>query len=215
MREAYSLLRQSIIHVEQDDIDFDEEELEGEREGDRRPRAGSVDVDSQDVEMTAAELAALEETEQSYNESMGINGAASSGANRTRSDPATRATSMAPDATTAPVAHGKRHLVITHDKYVQLQSLVVLHLSQMERETGKGMDRDELIDWYLEFKEAELQDVEELEYEKELVTKLLRKLVKVWASINTSSLQLLTSCTVGQLPNRSQGRCPRLAVVRG
>ncbi|KAG1835369.1 MCM2/3/5 family-domain-containing protein [Suillus subalutaceus] len=32
VREAYTLLRQGIIHVEQDDINFDEEELEGKRE---------------------------------------------------------------------------------------------------------------------------------------------------------------------------------------
>ena len=62
---------------------------------------------------------------------------------------------------------------------MQLQSLIVYHLSQVERETGKGLDRDELIDWYLETKEEEIQDVEELEYEKELITKMLRKLVKV------------------------------------
>ncbi len=41
MREAYTLLRQSIIHVEQDDIDFDEEELEGDHDGDHRARASS------------------------------------------------------------------------------------------------------------------------------------------------------------------------------
>ena len=70
-------------------------------------------------------------------------------------------------------------MVITHDKFVQLQSLIVLHLSQVEQATGKGMDREELIDWYLEFKENELQDVEALEYERELIIKMLRKLVKV------------------------------------
>jgi DNA replication licensing factor MCM6 len=70
-------------------------------------------------------------------------------------------------------------MVITHDKYMTLQSLVVLHLSAVERETGKGIDRDDLIDWYLELKESEIQDVDELEYEKELITKMLRKLVKV------------------------------------
>lgn len=63
-----------------------------------------------------------------------------------------------------------------------LQSLVVLHLSETERETGKGIDRDELIDWYLELKEPEMQDVEELDYERELITKMLRKLVKVTIS---------------------------------
>ena len=73
----------------------------------------------------------------------------------------------------------KRRMVITHDKYMTLQSLIVLHLSVTERETGRGIDRDELIDWYLERKESEIQDVDELEYEKELITKMLRRLVKV------------------------------------
>ena len=48
VREAYSLLRQSIIHVEQDDVDFDEEELEGER--DTTAPAQSAD-DDDDVAM--------------------------------------------------------------------------------------------------------------------------------------------------------------------
>ena len=173
MREAYSLLRQSIIHVEQDDIDFDEEELEGERDGDRRPRAGQEE-ESQDVEMSAAGVAAMEETEQSYNDASGSGSGGLHGA--TSSDqPTSRAASAAP----APPPRPKRKMVITHDKYMSLQSLIVLHLSQVERETGKGVDRDELIDWYLELKEEEIQDVEELEYEKELITKMLKKLVKV------------------------------------
>lgn len=78
-----------------------------------------------------------------------------------------------------PPAQPKRRMVITHDKFVQLQSLIVLHLSQVEQATGKGVDREELIDWYLEFKEGEIQDEEAIEYEKELITKMLRKLVKV------------------------------------
>ncbi|KAI0727346.1 MCM-domain-containing protein [Fomitopsis betulina] len=172
VREAYSLLRQSIIHVEQDDIDFDEEELEGEREGDRRPRVNQEE-ESQDVEMSAAEVAAMDEAEQSYNEASGSGPGILHGA--TSSDqPTSRAASAAP----APAPRPKRRMVITHDKYMTLQSLVVLHLSQVERETGKGVDRDELIDWYLELKESEVQDVDELEYEKELITKMLRKLVK-------------------------------------
>ncbi|PCH40837.1 mis5 protein [Wolfiporia cocos MD-104 SS10] len=178
VREAYTLLRQSIIHVEQDDIDFDAEELEGEREGDRRPRiTQAITEDSQDIEMSAAELAALEETEQSYSESAGVDGASSSGLNgAATSDPTSRGGSVVAPA--PPPPKPRRRMVITHDKYMTLQSLIVLHLSQVERETGKGVDRDELIDWYLELKESEIQDVEELEYEKELITKMLRKLVK-------------------------------------
>jgi hypothetical protein len=73
----------------------------------------------------------------------------------------------------------KKRMIITHDKYIQLQSLIVLHLSATERDTGRGIDRDELIDWYLELKESEIQTIEELEYEKDLIIKMLKKLVKV------------------------------------
>jgi DNA replication licensing factor MCM6 len=76
----------------------------------------------------------------------------------------------------------KRHMVITHDKYVELQTMIVLHLTGHEQSTGKGMDREELVDWYLEQRESEMHDIEELEYEKELIVKLLRRLVKVYLS---------------------------------
>jgi DNA replication licensing factor MCM6 len=180
VREAYTLLRQSIIHVEQDDIDFDEEELEGEREGDRARRTAEDDVEeSQDVEMSAAEMDVMGQMEES---SMGVdalmqpNGAAVQATSSSSRAGSTAITSPPPAPALAPP---KRRMVITHDKYMSLQSLVVLHLSATERETGKGIDRDELIDWYLELKESEIQDVDELEYEKELITKMLRKLVKV------------------------------------
>ena len=57
--------------------------------------------------------------------------------------------------------------------------MVMLHLNEHETKTGRGLDREELIDWYLEQKEDEMQDIDQLDYEKELITKLLRKLVKV------------------------------------
>ena len=182
VREAYTLLRQSIIHVEQDDIDFDEEELEGkERDNDRVQATPADGDDSQDVEMSAAEMEAMDQMEES---SMGVDGVAQNGqaGKETSSPRATSAVAQGDGAAghLAPAAPApKRRMVITHDKYMTLQSLVVLHLSATERETGKGIDRDELIDWYLESKESEVQDVEELEYEKELITKVLRKLVKV------------------------------------
>ena len=160
------MLRQSIIHVEQDDIDFDEEELEGERPGDARPR--TAQDESQDVEMSAMDTEPT--SEEPYHES-------SSGS----PFPSARTSSMAPAAaqqsseTSAP----KRRMVITHDKYMTMQSMVVLHLTEIEREKGLGLDRDELIDWYLETMEETIQDLDELEYEKELFTKVLKKLVKV------------------------------------
>ncbi|KIP12786.1 hypothetical protein PHLGIDRAFT_81292 [Phlebiopsis gigantea 11061_1 CR5-6] len=187
VREAYSLLRQSIIHVEQDDIDFDEEELKGEREEQEKRekeakqearRKGKKGVsttattgeeESQDVEMSGADSGAIETSEQTFDESMGDAGVEPSG-------PSSRAPSATPAP--APPQQPKRRTIITYDKYMQLQSLIVMHLSRVERDTGRGLDRDDLIDWYLELKEAEMQDVEDIEYEKELVTKMLRKLVR-------------------------------------
>ncbi|KAI0307003.1 mis5 protein [Multifurca ochricompacta] len=167
VREAYSLLRQSIIHVEQDDIDFDEDDVQTVR-GDVQPKAS--EDDSQDVTMSGGD-----DTEMTDPVSAEPSGA-------------DRSTSSQPQGLTIPKtpqrdaeserAATKRRMIITHDKYMTLQSLIVLHLAAVERETGKGIDRDELIDWYLEMKEEEIHDVDELEYEKELIVKVLRKLVK-------------------------------------
>lgn len=73
----------------------------------------------------------------------------------------------------------KKKTKITHDKYMAMQSLLVLHLSEVERNTGAGLEREDLIDWYLEQRENELNSVEELESEKDLAGKVLKKLVKV------------------------------------
>jgi len=170
VREAYALLRQSIIHVEQDDIDFDEDESKNPEGG--ADAAGGEE--SQDVEMSGADL---DTTDASFSESAPVTNVATAGSSAgvlTSSPRRGRTDLVAP-------AQPKRRMVITHDKFVQLQSLIILHLSQVEQATGKGVDKEELIDWYLEFKEDELQDVEALEHERELITKMLRKLVKVSA----------------------------------
>ena len=169
MREAYSLLRQSIIHVEQDDIDFDEEEAPTTL-ADIQPKAS--EDDSQDVPMSGGND--TEMTDPMYAEPSGTTDGSTS------TQPQGPTTPKPPQHDTGDGnVPAKRRMVITHDKYMTLQSLIVLHLAAVERETGRGIDRDELIDWYLEVKEEEIQDVDELEYEKELITKVLRKLVKV------------------------------------
>ena len=184
MREAYSLLRQSIIHVEQDDIEFDEEELQGERNGDRPPRKdGSGDGNGEaNAPLTDEQLAALDDIEASYRASQ------SGGAAVMSSGPPTSPTraggsgaQLAPSssAVSAPPVPVKRRMKITHDEYMTMQSLIVLYLTARERETGKGTDRDELVDWYLEQKEDEMQDVEQLDYQTDLIRKVLKKLVKV------------------------------------
>lgn len=160
------MLRQSIIHVDQDDIDFDEGESKNPDGG-----AGDGGESSQDVEISGADV---DTTDPSFSESAPVTNADTAG-----SSGGAGASPRAGHTDPVPPAQPKRKMVITHDKFVQLQSLIVLHLSQVEQATGKGVDREELIDWYLEFKEDEIHDEEAIEYEKELITKMLRKLVKV------------------------------------
>lgn len=164
--------------MEQDDIDFDEEELKGERD-EHRP---NVTDDVDDEPMSAAEIEAMDRMESESSMPLQPSG--------TPVPPTAASSSRAGSITMAapPPAAPKRRMIITHDKYMNLQSLIVLHLSGVERQTGRGIDRDELIDWYLEKKESEIQDVEELEYEKELVTKMLRKLVKVGVVLSETAL---------------------------
>ncbi len=80
----------------------------------------------------------------------------------------------------------------------------VLHLSDVERETGEGVDREELIEWYLEQKEADFNSVEEVDAERELIGKALTKLAKVsgpslhfWASTHRARLRTTTSWSCG------------------
>ncbi|KAF8622100.1 hypothetical protein AX15_007237 [Amanita polypyramis BW_CC] len=175
VREAFSLLRQSIIHVEQDDIDFDEEELGA---ADRtRPRSSAPEGTDNDLDQDVAMSTEVEGTDPT-----GPNAVSTDHTQTSDTKIAQKPSSQADGATAidpaAPPAQPKRRMVITHDTYITLRSMIVLHLTQVERETGRGVDRDELIDWYLELKEETMQDIDEIEYHKELVTKMLRKLVK-------------------------------------
>jgi DNA replication licensing factor MCM6 len=70
---------------------------------------------------------------------------------------------------------------------MEIMNICVLHLSDIERDTGSGVDREELIQWYLEQKETEFETEEDLEYERELIAKALTKLSKV-------SLVLTVTC---------------------
>ena len=171
VREAYALLKQSIVRVEEDDIDFDEEELAGERPGDARPHADGTQQDEDTQDQDADMEMDTEPTEPLYS---GSGHATSSGHAQSSG-----AGEGAMDEDSQPAPQPKKRMVITHDRYMQMQSLVVLHLAQVERETGHGLDADALTDWYLELREEVIEDLDELEKEKELFGKVLRKLVKV------------------------------------
>ncbi|CAK9784493.1 putative DNA unwinding-related protein [Cutaneotrichosporon oleaginosum] len=154
VKEAYSLLRQSIIHVEQDDLDLDDDEIEmnGNGRNGHPPTPGlSGGDDTMDQDEDAAHIAALEAAESSH---------------------------QAGTSAGATVVPAQRRIRITYDRYMEIMNLCVLHLSDVERTTGKGVDREELIMWYLEQKESQFADEEEAEYEHTLISKALTRLAK-------------------------------------
>lgn len=98
---------------------------------------------------------------------------------------------------------------------------VVMHLAEAERTDHPSVDREDLVDWYLEQREADLQTIEQLEEERELIGKALNKLVKVraphtcWLGLSP----LLASDTplglTGPIPARDSGRHGRHGRVVG
>lgn len=143
VREAFSLLRQSIISVEKDDVEVDDEEEEEANGIDGGARSSSRDAEAQ-------AYADAEEDEE-----MPDAGRAS--------------------ATPAPAARTK----ISYDQYMAMLNLLARRVNEDELSTGHGVEHEELVVWYLEQKEDELDTQEELQKERELVGKVLRRMVKV------------------------------------
>ncbi|KAE8259426.1 hypothetical protein A4X13_0g1021 [Tilletia indica] len=189
VREAYALLRQSIIHVEKDDIDLeDDEEDDGPN-----PNAGGFggggggggdgdgpddnDGDEDDDDADLPDIAPRRPpggSSQDPASSLGIQpdsmemdgqqpSSGQAGVDETQSQAA---------------AQPKRKMRITYDKYMEITNLIVLRVSEVERATMRGIPKDELVQWYLEQREEDIQTIEQLEEEKELIRKVLHKLVK-------------------------------------
>lgn len=140
VNEAFGLLRQSIIHVEKDDVEVDDEDDEVPAGGDEE-----MQMDAEDEE-----------------------GGASTRDPTATPGPSVRA-SMPPREKTK----------ITYDRYMQILNLLVRRINEDELMTGQGVEEEELTTWYLEQREEEINDEQELEEEKVLVKKVIKRMVKV------------------------------------
>jgi len=147
VREAFNLLRQSIISVEKDDVEVEDEEgvgaLDGEAERDRDGDSPMDDGGDGDGDGDVGD---------------------GGGAGR---------------ASATPGPGRARKTKITYDKYMAMLNLLVRRVNEDELTQGEGVEEEELVVWYLEQKEEELNTQEELEGEGELVRKVLRRMVKV------------------------------------
>ena len=141
VREAFNLLRQSIISVEKDDVEVDDEEME-DGEGANRTTNGAHDSP------------ASEDSDEDSDHEAG------------------RAS-----ATPAP-GTGQR-TKITYDRYMGIVNLLARRINEEELTQGTGVEHEELLVWYLEQREAEINTQDEMEEERELAGKVLRRMVKV------------------------------------
>ena len=167
VREAFGLLRQSIISVEKDDVEVEDEDViapdgtngngNTDRDGDS-PMGGDDDVDENDDD---------------DNNDAG-NAAAAAGSSTLR------------DTSAAPRPKTK----ITYDKYMAILNQLVRRVNEDEATTGEGVEHEDLIIWYLEQHEAEFADPAAAEEEKSLVVKVVRKMIKVYLPA-TPTLPLL------------------------
>jgi len=173
VREAFNLLRLSIISVEKDDIevdDDDEEVARGDGEGER-PVEGSGGAPRSDGDGDGDSPMADDDDAADDDDT---------NAARTPTAAASR-----PSQTPAPPNHRPK-TKITYDKYMSMLNVLVGRVNAEETATGTGVEAEELMVWYLEQKEDELGSSEELERERELVGKVLGRMVKVsgcWAGL--------------------------------
>lgn len=138
VKEAYNLLRQSIISVEKDDVEVESED----------------EAEAQDEDADAA--------------------MADASAEPSRARTASR--------TPAPAEPAREKTKITFDKYAAMRNLLVKRVNEDQSTTDDGVEEEELLVWYLEQKESEFDTQEDMERERALAKKVLKKMVKVCSS---------------------------------
>ncbi|KAH6676589.1 MCM2/3/5 family-domain-containing protein [Halenospora varia] len=146
--EAFNLLRQSIISVEKDDVEVeDEEEVIGADGTNGHSRDNDGDSPMADGD-----------------DDDGDNGP-DGGAGAT-------------NGTLAPADGQRPKTKITYDKYISVVNLLVQRVNEDELSSGEGVDGEKLVQWYLEQKEDELTGEEDYHAEMALTRKIIKRMVK-------------------------------------
>ncbi len=134
--EAFNLLRQSIISVEKDDVEFDDEN----------------DADMADAE----EGAAPQDGDSPMN-----------GDEEGEEDVA---------------ATRRARTQIKYDDYVKIHNMLLQRVNDDQGVAEDGVEENDLLVWYLEQKEEELESQEDMEAQRALAKKVLKRMVKVCSS---------------------------------
>lgn len=131
-------------------------------------RSSIISVEKEDVE--------VDEEEDAEERNGNMNGQAD--ADGDGDSPMAEGNENEEEAPAAP-ALPRQRTKITYDKYMAMLNLLVRHINSAETESGEGVEHEELVLWYLEQKEDEISTEIELEEERELVRKVLKRMVKV------------------------------------
>ncbi|KAK2747554.1 MCM DNA helicase complex subunit mcm6 [Myotisia sp. PD_48] len=134
--EAFDLLRQSIVTVEKDDVDVDDEEDNA----------------------VASNLNGIDDHEMAD----GVDEHAQQNGDETEQDGRPLAPKMK----------------ITYDKYMRILNILVRRINDDEQTSGEGVEEEDLIVWYLEKIESELDNEEDVEHERLLAMRVLKRMVK-------------------------------------
>ncbi|VVT46262.1 uncharacterized protein SAPINGB_P001126 [Magnusiomyces paraingens] len=157
VEEAYELLRQSIIHVDHDDVEVEDDIDQLEREG------GSNE--NEDLFGETSRPAATDDDTQQDTVPQPHEPSIASGTNEPR----------------------KHKVKIPYERYSAMVNLLMQRIDAAENEganqtamedaAGEGITKDELIEWYLEQEEDNIATEAEYNYEKALVGKIIDKMV--------------------------------------
>ncbi|KAJ6019670.1 hypothetical protein N7522_001737 [Penicillium canescens] len=157
--EAYDLLRQSIVTVEKDDVEMDEEVPGGTNNADEDQEMGEGDNEG-DSPMRDVE------------------------------------------APQAPAQAERQKTKITYDKYAKILNKIVRRVHEDEVNSGEGVEQEDLVLWYLEQIEGELNTAEDLERERELTVKVMKRMVKDKLLLRISGSGLTDDST----PQQDEGK---------
>ena len=150
VNESFNLLRSSIIFIEYDDVEIDEEG-EGEEEEEE------------------------EEEKEKEEEQASAQQHGNTSAIRAPSTDGDGDTAMAGNVE----MRQKTKHVITHEKWMKMVNLMVQRVSQGEREEEEGIAGDKLIEWYMDQVEDQLNTEDEALKEMALGRLVLKRMVKV------------------------------------
>ena len=178
VREAFRLLRKSIVTVEHDDVEFDQDEGEGEgMEQDESANApdpsGTPPADQ--IAILEAASAAIDDEQRKRLEARRKK---REGKGKSGGDAATSIVDAgAEDSELVKRVKKKKKVKVTFEKYTSMANMIAMHLRQLEDSGTPGLTQGQIVEYYLG--QCDLGDEEDLKSdETKLCQRVIRRLLE-------------------------------------